>query len=286
MKVGINLLLWTGNPSEEHLPLFDQFKKWGFDGVEIPIHHYNESVYQAMAARLKALGLGATATTVMPMEANPISDDPAIRAAGITHLRRSLEMCAILGCDVLGGPMYSPVGRIVGRARNDDEWNWAAEALAAAAETAAQVGIDMAIEPINRFETYFVNTLGDACALARKVNHPRVKMMIDSFHANIEEKDLFKAYKSCGKLVGHCHISENDRGVPGTGHIDWKLYFSALKTIKYDRWLVIESFSSTVPEIASAASIWRAVSPSKEAVAKGGIKFVRETWARAKPRTK
>ena len=282
MKVGINLLLWTGNPSEEHLPLFKQFAKWGFDGVEVPIHHWNEKIYSAYRAEMEKLKLGATATTVMPMDANPISEDPAVRAAGIQHLKNALRMCAILGCEVLAGPMYSPVGRIVGRGRNDDEWNWAAEALAAAGETAEQVGVDIAVEPLNRFETYFLNTLGDACALARKVAHPRVKVMIDSFHANIEEKDLFKAYKATGKLLAHCHISENDRGVPGTGHVDWKTYFSALKTLKYDRWLVIESFSSTVPEIASAASIWRAVSPSKEAVAKGGIKFVRDTWAKAR----
>jgi D-psicose/D-tagatose/L-ribulose 3-epimerase len=284
MKVGINMLLWTGNPSLDHLPLFKQFAKWGFDGVEVPIHHYNENIYKAFRARMDELGLGATATTVMPMEANPISDDPAVRAAGIEHLKRSLDMCAILGCEVLAGPMYSPVGRIVGRGRSDDEWNWAAEALAAAGEKAASVGVDIAIEPLNRFETYFLNILADACALAKKIGHPRVKVMIDSFHANIEEKDLFKAYKSCGKLLAHCHISENDRGVPGTGHIDWKTYFSALKTIKYDRWLVIESFSSTVPEIASAASIWRAVSPSKEAVAKGGIAFVKKAWAQARAR--
>jgi len=286
MKVGINLLLWTGNPTEEHLPLFDQIAKWGYDGVEVPVHHYNENIYKAFRSRMDRLGLGATATTVMPMEANPISDDAAVRAKGIEHLKRSLEMCAILRCDVMCGPIYSPVGRIVGRARNDDEWNWAAEALAAAAETAEKVGIDLVVEPLNRFETYFLNTLADACALARKVGHRRVKVMIDSFHANIEEKDLFKAYTSVGKLLGHCHISENDRGVPGTGHIDWKTYFSALKTIKYDRWLVVESFSSTVPEIACAASIWRAVSPSKEAVGRGGVKFVRQAWAKARPRAK
>ena len=282
MKVGINLLLWTGNPSEEHLAVIGQIGKWGFDGVEVPIHHWNEAIYRAFRARMDDLGLGCTATTVMPNEANPISEYPAVRAAGIEHLKRALEMCAILKCEVLAGPMYSPVGRIVGRARNNDEWNWAAEALAAAGEVADKVGVDIAIEPLNRFETYFLNTLADACALARKVKHRRVKVMIDSFHANIEEKDLFKAYTSCGKLAIHAHISENDRGVPGTGHIDWKTYFGALKTIGYDRWLVIESFSSTVPEIASAASIWRAVSPSKEAVAKDGIKFVRETWAKAR----
>jgi D-psicose/D-tagatose/L-ribulose 3-epimerase len=284
MKVGINLLLWTGNPSEEHLPLFNQIAKWGFDGVEVPIHPYNENIYKAFRARMDDLGLGATATTVMPMEANPISEDPSVRAAGIQHLKRALEMCAILKCDVLAGPMYSPVGRIVGRARNDSEWGWAAEALAAAGQTAEAVGVDMAVEALNRFETYFLNTLADACALAKKVGHPRVKVMIDSFHANIEEKDLFKAYKSCGKLLAHCHVSENDRGVPGTGHVDWKTYFSAIKTIKYDRWFVIESFSSTVPEIASAASIWRAVSPSKQAVAKGGLAFVRKSWAKARAR--
>jgi len=281
MKTGINLLLWTGNPSEQHVPLLEQIAQWGFDGVEVPIHHYDEGIYKAFKAKMDELGLGATATTVMPPEANPISEDPAIRAAGLNHLKRSLEMCAVLGADALTGPLYSPVGHIVGRGRNEDEWKWAVEALAKAAETAEAVGVDIAVEPLNRFETYFLNTLADACALAREVGHPRVKVLMDSFHANIEEKNLYEAYRAVGDLAGHVHISENDRGVPGTGHVDWAGIFRALKEIGYDRWLVIESFSSTVPEIASAASIWRDISPSKEAVAVEGLAFIKKAWAEA-----
>lgn len=279
MKVGINMLLWTGNPTEEQVSLIEQIGEWGFDGVEVPIHHYNEDIYKAYRAKMDALNLGATATTVMPPDQNPISEDPAVRAKGIEHLKRALDMCGILGCDTLAGPVYSPVGHIVGRGRNDDEWKWAAEALAAAGDHAETVGVNIAVEALNRFETYFLNTIGDACALARDTDKPRVKVMMDTFHANIEEKDIPEAFKSAGTLAGHVHISENDRGVPGTGHIPYPAIFGALKSIGYDGWLVIESFSSTVKEIASAASIWRAVSPSKEAVACDGLAFVRKTWA-------
>jgi D-psicose/D-tagatose/L-ribulose 3-epimerase len=281
MRTGINLLLWTGMPSEDHVQLIEQAAKWGFNGVEIPIHHYNEKIYKAYRAKLDALGLGCTSTTVMPPAANPISPDAAVRAKGLEHLKRSLEMCGILGCEVMAGPMYSPVGAITGKARTDDEWKWGVEALSQAAKTAEAIGVDMAVEPLNRFETYFLNTLADACQLAREVGSPRMKVMIDTFHTNIEEKDLYAAYKSTAGLVAHVHISENDRGVPGTGHINYPLLFKALKEMKYDRWLVIESFSSTVPEIASAASIWRAVSPSKEAVAVEGLAFVKKAWAEA-----
>jgi len=278
MKTGINLLLWTGNPTDAHVPLLDTIKQWGFDGVEVPIHHYNEKVYKAYRARMDTLGLGATATTVMPPAANPISPDAAVRAKGVEHLTRALDMCAILGCEVLAGPLYAPVGYIAGRERTQDEWNWATEVLSKAAAKAESVGIDLAIEPLNRFETYFLNTLADTAAMCRALGSPRAKLMIDTFHANIEEKDLFEAYTSVGHLVAHIHISENDRGVPGTGHTDYELLFRALKRLGYNRYLVIESFSSTVPEIASAASIWRAVSPSKEAVAVEGLAYVRKTW--------
>jgi len=217
----------------------------------------------------------------MPPDQNPISENKSVRAKGIEHLRRALDMCGILGCDVLAGPVYSPVGHIVGRPRNDDEWKWAAGALRAAAEHADTVGVDIAVEALNRFETYFLNTIGDACALARDVGHPRLKVMMDTFHANIEEKNIPRAFESAGGLAGHVHISENDRGVPGTGHIPYPAVFGALKKIGYDRWLVIESFSSTVKEIASAASIWRAISPSKEAVAVEGLAFIKRIWAEA-----
>lgn len=281
MKVGINLLLWTGNPTKEHLPLIEQIARWGYDGVEVPIFHYDESTYKAFKERMDDLGLGATAITVMPPEANPISEDASVRAKAVEHLKRSLDMAAILGADVFAGPLYSPVGRMVGRPRNDDEWKWAIEVLREACEHAHGLSMDVAIEALNRFETYFINTLADACALARDVDHPRCKVMVDSFHANIEERNIFEACTSVGDLAAHVHVSENDRGVPGAGHVEWQELFGALKKIGYDRWLVIESFSSTVPEIANAASIWRAVSPSNEIVAVEGLAFVKDSWAKA-----
>ena len=285
MKVGINMLLWTGWPTDEHVALIEQIGQWGFDGVEVPIHHYEEKIYKTYRAKMDELKLGATATTVMPPDQNPIAKNKAVRAKGIRHLKRALDMCAILQCDTLAGPVYSPVGGFPEpkRGRNDDEWKWAVEALQAAGAHAEKVGVTIAIEALNRFETYFLNTIADACALARAVdNSPRVKVMMDTFHANIEEKNVPAAFASAGKLAGHVHISENDRGVPGTGHVPYKDVFDALKGIGYDGWLVIESFSSTVKEIASAASIWRAVSPSKEAVACEGLAFVRKTWAKAR----
>lgn len=281
MKIGINLLLWTGNPTAEHVALIEQAAQWGFDGVEIPIHHYNEDIYKGYKAKLDELGLGCTSTTVMPPDQNPISPDPAVRAKGIEHLKRALDMCGILGCDVMAGPVYSPVGAITGSPRTDDEWNWAVEALTAAADHAETVGVDIGIEALNRFETYFINTIEDACALAKAVGKPRAKVLVDTFHANIEENDPAAAFESAGDLAAHVHVSENHRGVPGTGHVPWMETFSALKRINYDKWFVIESFSSAVKEIASAASIWRKVAPSQEAVAVEGLAFIKKCWAEA-----
>ncbi|MBI4587105.1 MAG: sugar phosphate isomerase/epimerase [Planctomycetes bacterium] len=282
MKIGMNLFLWTGQATLEAAPVIQQLAKMGFDGIEFPIFHQNEEVYRELRKLLDDLGLGATGCSVVSNDANPIGETPEVRRKGIDHLKRVLDMCAILKCDVLCGPVCSPVGRLVGRGRTEEEWNWAVEALREVGDHAQAAGVTVAVEYLNRFETYFINIAADTRKLIQAVGKPAIRMMMDTFHSNIEEKDPYRAWKGCGKLLAHVHISENDRGVPGSGQVAWKEVFKALKEIKYDRWLTIESFGTTVPEIANAASIWRKLFPSNEAVARGGIKFIKKMIGRKK----
>src|SRR5436853_6155872 len=144
-----------------------------------------------------------------------------------------------------------------GRPRTDDEWKRAVEGLHAAAERARTFGITLCIEPLNRFETYFLNTLADASQLAHDVGEPNVLIHFDTFHANIEESNPADSLRAVAKELGHVHISENDRGIPGTGHTDWQGIFAALKESRYDRWLTIASFAQPEPDLAASAAIWR-----------------------------
>lgn len=231
MKVGINLLLWMAGASESDFPLLDKIKDWGYDGFELPMFDPKGSPWKAIGAHADGLGLKRTAVTVMPEHANPVSEDAAMRSAGIDHLKRCLDSCAEGGIETLCGPLYSPVGKLVGRGRNDDEFKWAVEGMRDAAEHAEQAGVDLAVESLNRFETYVFNSVEDAARLVDEVNLPRFGLMYDTFHAHIEEKDQAQAIQTGGKRINHVHISENDRSTPGAGAVPWEAVFAALKGI-------------------------------------------------------
>jgi D-psicose/D-tagatose/L-ribulose 3-epimerase len=140
-------------------------------------------------------------------------------------------------------------------------------------------GVEIAIEPLNRFETYFLNTAEDAVALCEAIHHPQVGILFDTFHANIEEKKLGDAFRQVGPHLKHVHTCENDRGIPGTGHVEWNDVFEALRAMQYDRWLTIESFGFALGELSAAASIWRDIAPTPESIAFEGVKFLRRHMA-------
>lgn len=281
MKVGMNVLLWTAAATGEHLELLRQIREWGYDSVEFPMFSPDCSPWERLASRLDDLGLARTAVTVMAPQANPISPDPAVRRAGLEHLKACIDACTVLGADVLCGPMYSPCGALVGRGRTEDEWVWAMEALRAAGEHAAAAEVKLAVEPLNRFETYFLNCQEDAARLVDAVGLPSVGVLYDTFHANIEEKDPVSAIAVAGRRIVHFHVSENDRSTPGEGHIPWRSVFAALKATGYDGSLTVEAFGKALPEVAAATSIWREMMPSAEYLASRTAQFIRQRWAEA-----
>jgi D-psicose/D-tagatose/L-ribulose 3-epimerase len=278
------LFLWSGQTTEALFPVLEKVKRWGYDGVEFPLFHTNEDVYKRVREKLDQLGLRSTGCTVAMPDKNPISDSESVRQAGIQHLKDLLRMCNLLGAEILCGPLCAPVGGLVGRGRNADEWARAVAALKAIGSTAEEMGVTAAVEYLNRFETYFINTVADTRALVEEVGHPRIRMMYDTFHANIEEKEIYKSAKACGKMLAHVHISENDRGVPGSGQIAWSDLFRALGELKYAGWLTIESFGQAVPEIAAAAAIWRPLFKDADEVGKKGIQFLKKNRPSLKPR--
>jgi len=275
MKIGMNLLLWTGSVTEEHIPLLKQIKKWGFDGVELPMFD-PKGAWSTLSMALDDLGLGRTAVSVMPPGGNLIGETKKERKIGLDHLKACVDACVELGAEGLCGPIYSPVGRLVGRGPNEQEWGWCAEGLRALGEHANPTRVTIGVEALNRFETYFLNSQDQLSKMIDEVNQPSIKQMYDTFHANIEEKDITKAVKRGGKRISHVHISANDRATPGEDHINYKETFAALKGIKYPGWLTIESFGHRIPELAGATCIWRQMAPSEEHIAKKGLKFIRQ----------
>jgi D-psicose/D-tagatose/L-ribulose 3-epimerase len=280
MKIGMNLLLWTAHVTEAHFPLFEKLKQTGFDGVELPLFGGDADHYRKVGKQIKDLGLGCTTVTVVNEKSNPVSPDAAVRKAGLDHLKWALEMTATLGGDSLIGPVHSALGVFSGSGPTSDEKSRCAEVMRAAAEEAKKLNVTIGVEYLNRFECYVLTTAADARALVKTVDHPSFRTMYDTFHANIEEKDVTKAIESLADVICHVHISENDRGTPGSGHVHWKETFEALKKIKYDGWLVIEAFGRALPDLAAATKIWRDLFPNAEEVYTQGYKFIKDSWAR------
>ncbi len=277
MKTGMNLLLWTDHVTDAHDALLEQIKTIGFDAVEVPIFNTSDlAPYERLGQRLKSLGLGATAVTVMTPETNPISPDPAIRAKAIDHLDRVMECGQAFGCEILCGPIHSAIGVFSGQGPTEDEFRHGVETLRQAGDKAQARGIKLAVEYLNRFEIYFLTTAAQTSRFIKEVNHPYVKMMYDSFHAHIEEKDQARAIASCASETIHVHISENDRGVPGTGQVHWDSVFSGLKQSGYDGYLTIEAFGLALPALAAATRVWRKLFADELELCRDGLAFMRQ----------
>jgi D-psicose/D-tagatose/L-ribulose 3-epimerase len=276
MKTGMNLLLWTTHVTEQHDAILDQLKALGFDAVEVPVFDTGDlAPFERLGKRLKALGFSATAVTVMSAESNPISTDAKVRDAAVAHLDRVMECGQAFGCEILCGPIHSAIGVFSGQGPTDDEFKFGVETLQRASERAKARGIRLAIEYLNRFEIYFLTTAAQTSRFVRAVNHPSCKMMYDSFHAHIEEKSQARALASCASETIHIHVSENDRGVPGTGQVAWNEFFGALKQTGYNGYLTIEAFGRALPALAAATKVWRDLFPDPMAVCRDGLAFVK-----------
>ena len=277
MKFGVNTFIWTASFDRSHLPLLPQLKAGGFDGVEVPLFRPSEFATADIAKGLAENGLECTICSVLTGGLSMISEDATIRRQTRVHMEECVKTAAEVGAKIMAGPLYSPVGYLTGRRRTEDEWKWAVDCYQSLGPVLKQYGVTIAIEPLNRFETYFLNTAEDAAALCDQIGHPNVGVLFDTFHANIEEKDIAQGYRTVGRHLKHVHTCENDRGIPGTGHVEWKSVFQALHDLKYDGWLTIESFGFALGEQSAAASIWRDIAPTPESIAYEGVKFLRRS---------
>jgi D-psicose/D-tagatose/L-ribulose 3-epimerase len=280
MKYGVNAFLWTAAWGRGNLTLLPRVRELGFDGIELVGFEFGGFPAVETRRALEQNSMGCTFCTALTGDMSLGTDDATVRGKTRQFLTDAIKVAAESGSQVLAGPFCSAVGLIPGRRRTEDEWKRAVEGLQEVAPVAAGHGITLAIEPLNRFETYFLTTVDEGVKLCQEVGSPAVGLLVDTFHSNIEEKNIPAAYRKAGKYLKHVHTCENDRGEPGSGHVDWAGVMAALKEVGYDGWLVIESFGSQVKEIATAACIWRDLAPSAEALAAEGLKFLKAAAAK------
>ncbi len=280
MKIGINMLLWTGHVTREHITILKALKDTGFDGVEVPVFDVSDQRhYRDLAGLLDDLGLERTVVAIIPDETHsPLSSDPAARGRAVDHLKRVIDCTSALGGQIIAGPWFQPLGVFTGEKPSEAEYARCAEVHRQVLPLMRAAGIEAGLEPLNRFEAHLLNTCEQAIAYAERVGG--IGILYDTFHANIEEKDPIAALcalHASGQL-SHVHISENDRGTPGRGHAPIRETIGELKTLGYDGWLTIEAFGRGVPDLAAATRVWRDFFASEAEVYTEGFHLIRSCW--------
>jgi D-psicose/D-tagatose/L-ribulose 3-epimerase len=279
MRLGINTFLFTSPFTNDSTKLFKTFKKWGFETVEIPVEDPSHIDPAHVKRELDKHGLVCGSVCACMGPGRDFRGTAEEQKTAMDYCQTLLDQMVALDCPSLIGPVYSVVGKAdaVEPAQQKLEWALVVGNLKQLAQYAEARGRQICIEPLNRFETDFLNTCDQCLKLIKAIGAKNVKAHLDTFHMNIEEKFQGPAIRKAGKLLGHFHACGSDRGTPGNDHIDWKAVASALKAIKYNGDVVIESFTTDVKVIARAAAIWRKMEPTRDEIAVKGLKFLKKT---------
>ena len=274
-KIGFDVLAWSAGVSDNLIPIMDRLKKIGYDGVEFAIGSPDLEGYKKLGKHAEDIGLAVTAVGVVGADENPIHTSPEVRAKGLERIKWAIDRCHDLGAEVMCGPFHSAFATFAQQAPQEEEYKWSAEILHEAGAYAAQTNLVLTPEALNRFECYLCNTMDQLKYLVEKADHPNVKAMFDTHHANIEEKKLSDAIETIAPHLGHVHISENDRGTPGAGHIPWDESFATLAKIGYDGWYTIEGFTRNDVDFANSINVWREFAQPWD-MAEKGFTFIRD----------
>lgn len=275
MKLGISAFAWTSRFTASHLRLIPAVKQMGFDGFEIAMFDPSDLPLSELRRGFAANDLECTVCAILPPGMNPISPDPDTRKNAAVHLLRCIEAAAEMGATLIGGPLYAPIGYLPAHRPTHDEFQWAIEAFQSLTAALDAHHMTLSIEPVNRSETFFIRTASEAKRLCEAIDHPRVGVTIDTFHANIEERNVSTALQSLGPLLRHVHLSENHRGLLGSGHIDFPTIMGALGNIGYTGYLMIEGFGFVSEEKHGPGVLWAEMSVSPEELAVSGRHYLR-----------
>ena len=278
MRFGINTFLFTSPFTNDSTSLFKTFKKWGFETIEIPVEDPSHIDPAHVKNQLDAHGLVCGSVCACMGPDRDLRGTPEQQQTGLEYMKKLIDQMVVLECPSLIGPVYSSVGRADAVPEKEylQQWKTVVKHLKTLCQYAEKNGRQVCLEPLNRFETDFINTVDQGLKMLNDVGSPVLKLHLDTFHMNIEEKDSGAAIRKAGKVLGHFHACGSDRGTPGNDHIDWEPIARALKAVRYQGDVVIESFTTDVKVIARAAAIWRRMEPTRDEIAVKGLKFLRK----------
>lgn len=276
MKFGVHTILFSETFLEKDLPLLEKFKAMGFDTVEMPPFDQKRFPAKKVRALAQDLGLDINIAYGMEPEHNIISPDPKVRRNGIDFTKYLVDISNEAGAKIFGGVVYCPWGYITGKARSSDEWKWGVDSFREVAEHAAATSnLMLCVEPVNRMESHFINTLADGSKFVEAIGMPNVRLIMDTYHLIREENSVYDSIVQNGKNIVYVHANENQRGIPGSGLVPWAEVFRALRAIKYDGCLTLESFDPTNEKCSAMGSIWRKLADSPEQLAQEGLSFLK-----------
>jgi D-psicose/D-tagatose/L-ribulose 3-epimerase len=276
IKIGIHQHVFTSKITAENLHIFDFIKEIGFDSMDVNLRNTDFDFTGQMRKRAEELGLFLTGGGSLPKTKEIISQDKEKRAEAIEYLKELIRKASEIGITLYHGLFYATAGIFTGKGPTEEEFEYAVAGLKDAANYAKKYGVSLCLEPANRYENYMINLVSDALKMIDAIDEPNVGLLLDSYHMNIEEKDLYKSIVSAKGRIMHFHVNENDRGIPGTGHIPWDDVFKALKDVNYTGVVAVESFVDNTIDIASVVAVWRRLAPDAETLSRQSYGFIRK----------
>ncbi|MDY6913586.1 MAG: sugar phosphate isomerase/epimerase family protein [Planctomycetota bacterium] len=275
LKYAVHAYSWTSQWSNDCLRLVQHVKDLGLDLIEIPLMDIDLVDPAAIKAELEKVGLGVCTSTALSASVDITSDDADVRRAGLAYLKECVRKTAAMGADCFSGVIYSAISRKLDGRPEAKHWKYAAENLKEAARLAGDLGLKVGIEPVNRYETFLINTAEQALELRQRIDEPNVYVHLDAYHMNIEETGFYEPTKLAAHCLCHYHLSESHRGVPGEGLVDWEGIYRALAESNYRGIVGLESFVEPSESMRGATCIWRDLAPSSDVLISQGLKFLK-----------
>ena len=275
LKYAVHAYAWTQSWSNKGLNLIDHSKKLGFDLIEIPLMEIDLVDPPKIKQQLESVGLGVCTSTACSEAEDPTGEDESTRRRGVEYLMRCVKATAEMGASLFTGVTYSAIGRRISGRPNEQHWEYAARALKQVARYAQDFGVTVGIEPINRYETFLINTCDQALKLKEMIDEPNVAVHLDAYHMNIEECGFYDPTRKAIPHLCHYHLSESHRGTPGTGVVDWEAIYRALSEQDYTGVVGLESFIEVSPAMAAATCVWRSLADSSDQLLSDGLKYLK-----------
>jgi D-psicose/D-tagatose/L-ribulose 3-epimerase len=274
MRIGIHCRLWTTSWTNANLDLIDHAKALGFSVFEVSLVNLAGVDPVAIRRRAEAAGIELFGTMGLPKDKGLATPDRTVREKTVVFLKTAVETAREMGARHFGGMLYAVPGRFSGKGPTVEELSWLVETLSEVAVTAQKLGVTLLVEPVNRYETYLLNTAAQAQAVVDRIGQPNVGLLLDTYHMNIEEQGIAATIRRHAKSLRHLHLNESDRGTLGRGNIDWVSLFAALKEVGYPGVGSIESFGVSSPELGVTTAIWRELFASPDELARDGLAFL------------